>query len=320
MRRPQIPWNSNDDKPLTKGEADGQYIPKPTDAADKQILTYNYATRKWEAKDAQGIDKSGYADGQVPVYNAANDDFEPGDGGKIYQPGTGIAIANPDTRTPTISSTLGSIALSGRKEDYAHLPTGLGTADAGKAYLVDADGLIYIWDGSAWPAQGGGVDAGLSNQQAKSWRLLITKGNAPLVSGAFVAIEEMELYAVSGGANLCTGGTPFASSSFSSGFVAAVAFDGDKTQSTTPNDCWASEDTAASWNSPHFLGYVLGAASNVNAFKIWNRVNQNQAPPRDFILQSSYESTDGFNGKWVDEIVVTDQTGWSAGEAREFIR
>lgn len=74
--------------------------------------------------------------------------------------GTGISIdaTNPDV--PVISSTVGSIALSGRVATYAALPSGLGASDAGKAYLVDADGRIYVWSGTAWPASGGGFSGG----------------------------------------------------------------------------------------------------------------------------------------------------------------
>lgn len=106
------------------------------------------------------------ADGDTPIWDAANRRWKHGPGGKIYQPGTGIEITNPDTSTPTISSTLGSIALSGRKEDYAHLPTGLGTADAGKAYYVESDKLIYVWNGDAFPTPGAGIaiSAGAADQ------------------------------------------------------------------------------------------------------------------------------------------------------------
>ena len=37
------------------------------------------------------------------------------------------------------------------------LPTGLGAGDAGDGYLVQADGLLYIWSGTAFPADGAGV-------------------------------------------------------------------------------------------------------------------------------------------------------------------
>jgi len=96
-------------------------------------------------------------DGQVFGWDAAAGRLKPIDAGKVYQEGNGISIANPTSATPTISSTLGSIALSGRVATYSALPIGLGSVDAGKAYLVDADGLIYVWDGAAWPADGIGA-------------------------------------------------------------------------------------------------------------------------------------------------------------------
>lgn len=49
------------------------------------------------------------------------------------------------------------ISIAGSAATYAALPTGLGPADAGKGYLVDADGLLYIWSGTAFPADGNGV-------------------------------------------------------------------------------------------------------------------------------------------------------------------
>lgn len=51
----------------------------------------------------------------------------------------------------------GGIALSGTVATYAGLPTGLGPSDAGKAWYVDADGLIYVWSGTAFPASGSGI-------------------------------------------------------------------------------------------------------------------------------------------------------------------
>lgn len=69
--------------------------------------------------------------------------------------GDGIAVDDTDPKNPVVSSTLGSIALSGREPTYAGLPsTGLSSGDA---YYVEGDDLIYIWNGSEWPAEGGGV-------------------------------------------------------------------------------------------------------------------------------------------------------------------
>ncbi|MES1927554.1 collagen-like protein [Salinisphaera sp. T31B1] len=49
------------------------------------------------------------------------------------------------------------IQIAGSVADYASLPTGLGAEDSGQGYLVESDGLLYIWTGSNFPADGNGV-------------------------------------------------------------------------------------------------------------------------------------------------------------------
>ena len=50
------------------------------------------------------------------------------------------------------------LQLQGRVTNYSALPGGLNsTTDKGKAYIVDSDGLLYIWDGTAFPSSGNGL-------------------------------------------------------------------------------------------------------------------------------------------------------------------
>lgn len=49
------------------------------------------------------------------------------------------------------------ISVDGTVATYADLPTGLGPDDDGKGYYVEADGKLYIWNGTAFPADGDGV-------------------------------------------------------------------------------------------------------------------------------------------------------------------
>ncbi|APT90510.1 hypothetical protein CSPHI_05070 [Corynebacterium sphenisci DSM 44792] len=51
-----------------------------------------------------------------------------------------------------------SISVAGQVPTHADLPTDLTEADAGKAYINDADGLLYVWGGTSWPANGNGVE------------------------------------------------------------------------------------------------------------------------------------------------------------------
>ena len=48
------------------------------------------------------------------------------------------------------------LVITGTVATYADLPSNLGPSDAGKAYFVQADGKLYVWTGTAWPADGQG--------------------------------------------------------------------------------------------------------------------------------------------------------------------
>ena len=50
------------------------------------------------------------------------------------------------------------IEIAGSVATYADLPTNLTVGDAGKAYLVEANGLLYIWDGAQFPTEENGVE------------------------------------------------------------------------------------------------------------------------------------------------------------------
>ena len=49
------------------------------------------------------------------------------------------------------------VEIAGSVATYANLPTTLGPDDAGKGYYVEADGKLYIWNGTSFPADGSGV-------------------------------------------------------------------------------------------------------------------------------------------------------------------
>lgn len=50
------------------------------------------------------------------------------------------------------------ITLAGDVPTYADLPDDLTSGDAGKAYEVLADGHLYVWTGTQFPAQGLGTE------------------------------------------------------------------------------------------------------------------------------------------------------------------
>lgn len=50
------------------------------------------------------------------------------------------------------------LQISGSVATYADLPWQLTIYDAGKAYFVQADGLLYVWTGERWPNEGDGAE------------------------------------------------------------------------------------------------------------------------------------------------------------------
>lgn len=75
------------------------------------------------------------------------------------------------------------LKIDGTAPTYAQLPT-LTESDAGKAYMVVSDGRLYIWDGTAWPAEGAGplVRSAYAAAQAGGYTGTETEFNAALAS------------------------------------------------------------------------------------------------------------------------------------------
>jgi hypothetical protein len=142
---------------------------------------------------------------------------------------------------------------------------------------------------------------------ARSWRLLITANQG----SAYNDLAEIEFRTTPGAANLCTGGTAFASSSYLN-WGAANAFNG-----SVGNNGWSS-DTGATM--PQWIGYMLRDAATVNEVKIWCRIDNSAQASKSFTVQSSVDSTNGADGTWVNEWVVVNQAPWAPGEMRTFTR
>lgn len=51
-----------------------------------------------------------------------------------------------------------SVAVAGQVDTYAQLPSNLTPDDAGKGFIVNSDGDLYVWSGTEFPPDGSGVD------------------------------------------------------------------------------------------------------------------------------------------------------------------
>ena len=133
------------------------------------------------------------------------------------------------------------------------------------------------------------------------WRIYV---DAP-DSGSYTAIQELELRAIFGGADL-TGigeGTASASSSFAGGGGTA-AFDGNLTDLST--GCWVS----GAATSPQWIAWAFSVPKSVLEVAILPQARSDLANrgPRNFRIQFS---DDGVG--WTDSKVYTGITGWTVG-------
>ena len=71
------------------------------------------------------------------------------------------------------------LQINGSVDTYADLPNDLGPSDAGTAYFNQADGKLYVWSGTAWPADGDGAQfQGPQGDAATIAVGTVTTGNA----------------------------------------------------------------------------------------------------------------------------------------------
>lgn len=224
------------------------------------------------------------------------------------------SIDSTNPRKPIVSSLLGVVNLKGRQATYADLPSS-GNA-AGDAWAVDFDTLIYVWNGTGWPASGRGIGTpSYDTSGTKFWRVLFTAVN----SDSYVQISRLRFAAATNGSTLCLNGTPFASASYNSNLQPQYAFitaDSGSGDGTSQNS-WA----CPSGGIPAYLGYILPATATVNEVRIQTVSGSRQTQaPNAFTVQSSTDSTTGLDGTWSTEWAVSGQTGWSGAEIRAFDR
>lgn len=150
---------------------------------------------------------------------------------------------------------------------------------------------------------------------ARYWRLLITDNNG---NASFVTLVDFELRATVGGVdqtNATETGTAYtALTEVNAGNRAGLAFDNDYV-----NTKWASS-TKPTVGSPQWIkvNFDISAPFDTKVFVrqislIGCISGQTDMAPKDFLLQRSDDDS-----AWTTVLTVTNQTGWTAGERRNF--
>lgn len=138
------------------------------------------------------------------------------------------------------------------------------------------------------------------------WRIRSSKIQGNHASDNF-GLTEIEMRALSGGADQCSGGTAISSSDFSGSFAASNAFD---------------NNTATIWSSvtgggAHWIGYDFGSGNAVNVNEVF--VTSRTDYLNSNVLTAFVESSD--NGStWTTQWQLTEMANWAAGETRTFTR
>lgn len=139
------------------------------------------------------------------------------------------------------------------------------------------------------------------------WRIYVTATQSSTTSD-YAEISELEMFTEIGGADVTTGGTPIASSSFGAS-VAANAFDGLKTSGLV----WTSGNTTL----PHWLGYDFGAGNDKVIVAVGISIlSSTGRAPRNFQIQGSSDGVTWNSVSWE----VTDQYDWTSTITRTYYK
>lgn len=137
------------------------------------------------------------------------------------------------------------------------------------------------------------------------WRVYITANNG---NNSYTGLAELEMASEPGGANLCTGGTPIASSQHST-YHKGKAFDGNKNAYG-----WITQSGS---EIPAYIGYTFSESVTIAEFRIWSDnpgLAGAGAELKDFVLQYH----DGTDWVSVEDASYTGETGWGSYEQRTY--
>lgn len=174
----------------------------------------------------------------------------------------------------------------------------LGTPAAGNVPTFQSDGTIM------WAAQTGSGTGGGTTGTGRRWFRVRGYSN-----GGYVGHMEIQLATAAGGANVATGGTASASSSYS-GLPASAAFDGN------PTTAWATASGGTSSTNQAWISYDFGPGTlrNVVEVRIMPRNESDQRP----VDTLSFESSDDGVTYSVDWTALNPV--WTAGQYTVFTR
>lgn len=144
--------------------------------------------------------------------------------------------------------------------------------------------------------------ASAPSTMSRYWRVYITANNGDL----YTSIQEIELRATVGGADVTTPSTVTGQSSYVGSSTAAKTVDNDFVTAT-----WVSSSVAP----PHWLSYDLGVPTDIRELAIWPQNNSSvlARSPKDFQVQTSPNGT-----TWTTVATFSNVTGWAAGVSKSF--
>lgn len=176
-----------------------------------------------------------------------------------------------------------SVAIQDRVATYGDLPAGLTPDNKGYAYVVQADGLLYIWNGSSWPANGEGVPfkgdkgstgLGISSIAVDADDLDFTMTDStvrsvtvPAIAAANDAADAAAGSATAAAASASAADTSAsnAASSASAASTSATAASGSASAAATSETNAASSASAAAGSATAASGSASAASSSATA-------------------------------------------------------